>query len=293
MMDHAADNLAANSKARAVRLLLSIDFQDSTPVAASVLGEFNRHGFSVDDLGPAERSGVLKQLEVCPGLDDHAIGLFMSAIARDDAEKMVTMLQARIDHQAVTEYGTIEGLPWAWAHAGRSPVILHDNEEFDRVLGQLLDWLSGADALQTHYRTPLVKAIVGNFDDPVVGALRAWLQQHPDRASLEAVSTALSEAQRSIVWTQQGLVVELLQAAEGFGEECLQTVGSNLSKAAISNSGLGGTLGGQATAEGELGANARRIMDGLPIGSCARRFYRQLVEHAEQMVQWLASSPFA
>ena len=49
---HAADNLAASSKARAVRLLLSIDFQDSTPVAASVLGEFNRHGFSVNDLGP-------------------------------------------------------------------------------------------------------------------------------------------------------------------------------------------------------------------------------------------------
>ena len=51
---HAADNLAATSKARAVRFLLSIDFQDSTPVAASVLGEFNRHGFSVNDLGPRE-----------------------------------------------------------------------------------------------------------------------------------------------------------------------------------------------------------------------------------------------
>ena len=62
----AADNLAATSKARAVRFLLSIDFQDSTPVAASVLGEFNRHGFSVKDLGYKERTDLLTRLKACP-----------------------------------------------------------------------------------------------------------------------------------------------------------------------------------------------------------------------------------
>ena len=131
-------------------------------------------------------------------------------------------------------------------------MILHDNAKFDRVLGQLLDWLRGADALQAHHKTPLVKAIVGSFDDPVIAAVRTWLQQHPDRESLEAVSLALSEAERSIVWTQQAFVVELLRAAEAFGTECQQTVGSNLAKAAMSNSGLGTTLGGQAAGEGEL-----------------------------------------
>jgi hypothetical protein len=34
-------------------------------------------------------------------------------------------------------------------------------------------------------------------------------------------------------------------------------------------------------------------MDGLPIGSRARRFYRELADHAEHMMQWLAASPFA
>ena len=96
------------------------------------------------------------------------------------------MLQARVDHQAATEYGSFEGLPWGWGYGGQSPVILHDHERFDQVLGKLLDWLRGADALEEYQKTPLVKAIVGNFDDPVVAGLRAWLQQHPDRASLEA-----------------------------------------------------------------------------------------------------------
>jgi transcriptional regulator with XRE-family HTH domain len=290
---HAAHSVAASSKALAVRFLLSIDFHDSTPVAASVLGEFNRHGLSVNDLGPNERSDLLSRLEVCPTLDDYAIGLFLSAIARDDPEKMVAMLRTRIDQQVATEYGSFEGLPWAWGYAGQSPVILHDNAKFDRVLGQLLDWLTGADALQAHQKTPLVKAIVGNFDDQVVAALKTWLQQHPGRASLEAVSMALSEAARSIVWTQQALVVELLQSAESFGEECERTVGSNLFKAAMSNSGLGTTLGEQATGEGEVAVHARRIMAELPVGSTTRRFYRELAEHAEHMTQWLSSSPLA
>ncbi|WP_276969209.1 helix-turn-helix domain-containing protein [Ferrimicrobium acidiphilum] len=293
MMVCAADQLAATSKARAVRFLLRIDFQDSTSVAAAVLGKFNRHGFSVNDLNLAERSEVLKRLEVCPSLNDYAIGLFLGAIARDDAEEVVAMLRARIDRQAVTEYGGFEGLPRAWAHAGQSPVILHDNAKFDRVLGQLLVWLTDADALQAYYRTPLVKAIVGNFDNPVVAVLRAWLQQHPDRACLEAVSMALSEAQRSIVWTEKDLIIELLRSAEGFGEECQQTVSSYLSKAAISSSGVGGILGGQATDEGQLATNARRILVELPISSPARHFYRQLAEFAEQMMQRLTSPPFA
>ncbi len=290
---HAADNLAATSKARAVRFLLSIDFRDSTPVAASVLGEFHRHGFSINDLGPAERTDLLERLQECPGLDDYAIGLFLAAVAQEDAEKMVAMLRIRIDRQSEPGEQLFEGIPWAWAHAGQSPVILHDNAEFDRVLRQLLDWISGADALQAFFKTPLVKAIVGNFDDPVVAVLRAWLQQHPDRASLEAVSMVLSEAQRSIVWTQQSLVVELLQSAEAFGTECRQTVASNLFKAAISNSGLGTAPGGQATDESEVLGNARRIVAELPIGSPARRFYGQLAEHSEQMMQWLAARRFS
>lgn len=257
-----------------------------------MLGEFSRHGFSVDDLGPAERSDLLKRLEVCPSLDDYAIGLFLSAIARDDSERMVAMLRARIDHQAATEYESFEGLPSAWGYAGQSPVILRDNARFDRVLGQLLDWLRGADALQAHHKTPLVKAIVGNFDDPVVAVLRAWLQQHPDTESLAAASMALSEAERSIVWIQQALVVELLQSAEAFGEECQQTVASNLFKAAISNSGLGTTLGEQAAGEADLLAQAQQIMGELPIGSPTRRFYRELAEHSEHMMQWLSSSHF-
>ncbi len=289
---YAADNLAATSKARAVRMLLDIDFRDSTPVAASVLGELNRHGFSVNDLGPGEQSDLLKRLEACPSLDDYAIGLFLSAVARDGAVEMVAMLRARIDRQTAAGEERFEGIPWAWGYAGQSPVILHDNAKLDQVLGQLLDWLRGADALQAHHKTPLVKAIVGNFDDPVVAVLRAWLQQHPDLASLEAVSMALSEAHPSIVWTQEAFVVELLESADAYSTECQQTVASNLSKAAISNSGLGTTLGAQATNEGAVMANARRIMAELPIASPARRFYRRLAEHAEHMIQWLSSSPF-
>jgi transcriptional regulator with XRE-family HTH domain len=288
---HAADNIAASSKARAVRFLLSIDFKDSTPVAAGVLGEFNRHAFSVDDLGPKERSGLLKQLEVCPSLDDYAIGLFLSAVAREDAEEMVAMLMARLDNQSAGGQN-FEGIPWAWAYADQSPVILHDNAKFDRVLGRLVDWLRGTDPLRAHLKTPLVTGVVGIFDEPVIAALRTWLQQHPDRESLEAVSLALSEAERSVVWTQQAFVVELLEAAEAFDEACLQTVASNLYKAAISNSGLGTSLGGQAAGEAELMTNARRIMGELPIGSYARRFYRELADHAEHMIQWLSSSHF-
>lgn len=121
---------------------------------------------------------------------------------------------------------------------------------------------------------------------------RSWCPKS-DQANLEAVSMALREAQRSGVWTQQPFVVELLQVAETFGEECRKTVGSNLSKVPIFNSGLGETVGGQAADAGELLSNARRIVNELPIGSAASRFYRELANHAEQMMQWISSSPLA
>jgi DNA-binding transcriptional ArsR family regulator len=205
---------------------------------------------------------------------------------------MVAMLQARIARQTEGREAWLEGIPWAWSHAGQSPVILRDNPKFDRVLGQLLAWLSGSDALQAHYKTPLVKAIVGAFDDPTIALLRTWLEQHPGKDSLEAVSMALGEAQCSIIWTQQAFIVELLKAAEAFGTDSQQTVGRNLSKAAMSNSELGTTLGGQAASEGELITNARRIMHELPVGSVTRRFYRELADHVEQMTRWRSSSPF-
>ncbi len=103
---------------------------------------------------------------------------------------------------------------------------------------------------------------------------------------------ALREANRSIMWTQQAFVVELLESADAYGAECQETVSSNLFKASISNSGLATTLGGQATGEGEVVTNARRIVAELPVGSTARRFYRELAEHSEHMMQWLSSSRF-
>jgi transcriptional regulator with XRE-family HTH domain len=292
LMVYAADNLAATQRARAVRLLLSIDFSDSAKVAGAVLGEFKGRVFRLDDLAVPQRKDLLKRLEVCPNLDEYAIGLFLRAVAETDAESMVAMLQARIARQTEGREAWLEGIPWAWSHAGQSPVILRDNPKFDRVLGQLLAWLSGSDALQAHYKTPLVKAIVGAFDDPTIALLRTWLEQHPGKDSLEAVSMALGEAQCSIIWTQQAFIVELLKAAEAFGTDSQQTVGRNLSKAAMSNSELGTTLGGQAASEGELITNARRIMHELPVGSVTRRFYRELADHVEQMTRWRSSSPF-
>ena len=286
---HAADKIAVSSKARAVRFLLSIDFRDSAKVAAAVLGEFTRHEFGVGDLGPEARADLLTRLEVCPSLNEHEIGLFLRAIALDDAETVVVMLKARIDRQVAAEFGSFEGLPFPWRYVGQSPVILRDNPKFERVLGQLLDWLRGADALQAGHKTPLIRAIVGNFNDPVIAAVRSWLRQHPDKESLEAVSLALSEAECSIVWTQQDLVVEIIRAAEAFGKECQRTVGLNLAKSAMSNSGLGASLDGQAASERELATNARKIASELPPGSAERRFYRELGDHAERMMQWLSS----
>ena len=69
-------------------------------------------------------------------------------------------------------------------------------------------------------------------------------------------------------------------------------MGSNLAKAAMYNSGLGMTLGGQRASKGELMDNARRIMAELPVGSFARRFYREIGDNAESMMQRFSSSHF-
>ena len=291
-MVHAADNLAATQRARAVRLLLSIDFSDSSKVAEAILGQFKGRVFRMDDLGPLERTELLKRLETCPSLDEYAIGLFLGALAVDQPEQVVKMLQNRIDHQLEVGYGNFEGVPLSWSDGGESHIALQGHSKLDRVLAQLLDWLRGVDAMESHFKTPLVKVVVGVFNDAVITVLRNWLQAHPDQKGLEVVSMCLSEAPRSIVWTQQTFVVELLQSAEAFGTDCYKTVASNLFHAAASGGRWGNPIGQEAAEDNDLATNARRIMAELPVASSARRFYRQLAEHAEQMMQWMASRNF-
>ena len=115
---------------------------------------------------------------------------------------------------------------------------------------------------------------------------RAWLQQHPDRESLEAASMALSEAERSIVWTQQALVIELLQSAEALGEKCEQTVGFQSLQSGDIQLWDRSDTGRTSCRRGlSLGATTRRIMGELPIGSPTRRFYRELAEHSEHIAR--------
>ena len=284
---HAANKLAVTNRSRAVRLLMNIDFHDSDSVAESVLGEFCGREFSLDDLNYSDRAHLLKQLEVCPSLNKYLIGHFLGALAAIQPEQVVSMLQTRIDHQREQSSSQIEGIPFSWSYDGQSPVILRDNPKLDRVLIQLLNWLSGSDARQVYERANLTRAVIGDFDDRTVSIAKAWLQLHPDKESVEAVSLFLSVADRPLVWEQPAFVGYILEIAQSFGSDCHQIVASNLFKSAITSS-KGNVLGKPVDGEHDLLSNSRKIAAKLPVRSPARGFYRDLVKYAEEEIQWSA-----
>jgi hypothetical protein len=159
-----------------------------------------------------------------PSLDDYAIGLFLGALAAEQPEQVVTMLQARVDQQIEVLVRKLRGC--AAVVVTRRTV---------------------ADLLSTATPSSLTCSTGCAMPMP-------W--------------KAISRPH----WSRALLVSSMMQSSPSY------ETGYNAIR--------------EAAEDNDLATNARRIMAELPVAFSGRRFYRQLAEHPQQMMGWMASRNF-
>jgi transcriptional regulator with XRE-family HTH domain len=275
--------LARADQGLAARVLLTIDFSDSTDITDEVLGAFTRrHGYlSWPDVPRPVRSTLVGRLARTPSLDDHQIMLFVAERSADDPDAVLRLLTDRIDRSA-TEKDGYQPLPYRW----HLPLQFRSVPSFGSVLRSIRDWVAASPDSwrRTHYGADLFRAVADDFDDEVVQVLEDGVATG-DADQIRAVGALLAEAPRTLVWDRCDVVVRLLQSACAMDPELAKHLASGLQAAAMSGV-RSGTPGQPFPEDVEQRDRSRQIAQGLAAGSFERRFYEALVDQAESSIRW-------
>jgi transcriptional regulator with XRE-family HTH domain len=285
----AAPRIMQTDPLRAMQFLLGIDFAGDSGVAVTVLSQLYSDVVSLGVVPELGRIALLRQLASCPDIDAHPIEMLLKQAARDNPDELVAMLIARIDrsHHRGWELGQV--LPYAWEEFNRAPVLLRGHPRFAEILFIVLDWLAAASDRAAVLGPTLFAVLAGPHDDNLIMIIQSWLHEHLDQHGVETAATSLRTAPPSVLLDQQPFVTRLLETAASFGPDCLAAVRTNLLHVAFFTAGASGARVHQLAAQATLRDEARKIVTRLPARSPARAFYRDLADHADQMLRWASA----
>ena len=267
----------------AARVLLAIDFSDSTDIADEVLGAFtSRHGYlSWLDVPLPIRSALVEQLARTPSLDDYQIMLFLAERSAEDPDAVLRLLTDRIDRSATKGDG-YQSLPHRW----HQPLQFRSAAGFGCVLRTLRDWVAASPDSwrRTCYGADLFRAAANDFDDEVLQVLEDGVATG-DADQIRAVGALLAEAPRSLLWDRSDRVVRLLRLADTDAPQLAEHLAGGLQAAAMSGV-RNGTPEQPFPEDIEQRDRSHRIAQELAAGSVERRFYEALVDLAESSIRW-------
>ena len=212
--------LARADEGLAARVLLAIDFSDSTDIADEVLGAFTRrHGYlSWLDVPQLARATLVELLARTPSLDHYQIMLFLAERSAEDPGMVLRLLTDRIDLSA-TEGHEYQPLPYRW----------YQPLQF-RSAASLATFCASYAIGSPHRRTPgegtfgadLFRAVADNFDDEVLQVLDDGVASG-DADQIRAVGALLAEAPRTFVWDRWDVVVRFLRSTDTVDPEMYPT----------------------------------------------------------------------
>lgn len=279
---HGLRFLAAADPAAAIDVLLDLRIGRSPHLADDALVLFTRgEPLSLEYLRPEQLEQLLRELLVCPSIDEYWVEQFLGLVCERDMGSVVKLLKDRVERaeQGDYDYDDYRPLPFGWED--KSPLSTEGHRDRARQLQELLEWASSdVPGWRRHFDGPkLFAAVAGVFDDEVLSLLELELGR---RALPGAKRTAhiLSELPRAIIWERVDWVGRILEAAAVRDVDLYKAVTSALYSAVISGV-RSGTPGQPFPQDLEQRDRAREIADGLPRGSATERFYRSLQRSAE------------
>lgn len=271
-----------NEKAKAVEVLLLINYTDSKEVAEEVLGEIGKHGhFKVGEFTKEQLAKICNDLVKLNSIEDYHIIGFLSELSAVQPEVVVDLLINRVRH-----YEEIKGKitdnykPVPYVHRNGPHLRVAETKEYEAMLRKVRDWaaIDTGSWVRPHFGSDVFKMISSSFDESTLKIIDEWISSG-ESAKVDAVGMLLSEAPSNFVFTRSDYVVALLEIAGGLGSKTYDSVTSSLFGAAISE-GKTGTPGQPFPQDIAQRDSAYDMVKRLPDGSHAHKFYKMLYNHA-------------
>jgi hypothetical protein len=154
--------------------------------------------------------------------------------------------------------------------------------EYKKIIEELLRRASRADSLDEFWLPIFFKDISDGYSQAALDNLRPWIISG-DQRKLEAAALLLRSAPADFLFDQKDFVIELLETADTFSEDCYRSVSSDLFSCAVS--GLReGTPGEPKSHDVNIRDQSKAALSSLQPGSPAYRFYESLIQYAEREI---------
>jgi len=280
------ERFSPNQKLLALEILLYIKFTDSKEIADEVLGEFeNKHGkFKIEDLSETQLKKLLTDIVSCQSIDDYHMKLFLGKLSIKKPKETVKLLMDRIEFDEVNpelkDYDPVP-LSWDW----NEPLHLHKTDQYEKLLRDVRNWatIKTGNWKRFYYGSILFKMISSGFDEIALKVLGEWIFS-ANEVQLIAASALLGEAPKNFVWEKRQFVTKILDHAQKFGTKCYRRISSSLYRSV--QQGLKSGKAGQPFPEDlKQHDKSREMMQRLPAGSPAYRFYKSLFEEAKSEIE--------
>jgi transcriptional regulator with XRE-family HTH domain len=284
----AAQRIAPEHPQAAVNVLGSVSFRDAPQLADEIFAPLAEVEGPLrwDLMSMAQQAAINAELVEIVEVDGYHLFKFLSQRSATHPHEVIDLFRSRIlNAEALETLGAYQPTPFHWD----VPLRIRAHSDFLPILRELRDWIGESDSwVRRENGARLFTDAAGGFDDAVLALLKEGLAGAAP-ASVDGVAAILRKAPRRIVYSEVPFVLDALDAAARFGEDCEQTMREALWAAIITGS-RSGTPGEPFPADVQQRDECAQIAETLPKGSRGEDFYRALSESAEGSIRWTAES---
>ena len=286
-LSHGLRYIAERDPRMALVVILEMRIGRSRHLVIEVLSLFIWGPLCIDKLDSGELDGIVEELVACSEIDDYSILKFLVYLARSDLQSVIRLLQRRVEYwESLEDSDDYRPVPFNWNKECR--LESRGVRDRRRILEELRDWAAAKDDWRRRYEAPrLFAAVASEFDDEVLDVIELGLKEPAAIAS--NVANLLSEVPHEFAWSRVRWLVRVLDDADRrdavYGTELRKDI-CDVLYSALTSGVRTGIPGEPFQQDVEQRDNARKIADGLPMGSPGERFYRNLQRMAEHAIEW-------
>jgi hypothetical protein len=295
-----------------INMVLNVDINESTKLASRLCQLFHRNtGISPEALTNEDLERLLVKLEPTATIDEYHISQFIAYTSKRLPHSLVQFLMKRIEHDEKDDKGEYQPLPFQGFNNRLESIA--KSKEYRNILIDIRNqalkrthtkkkWLpvlfkeislvpnntdSDIQDMFPHKTSPICSSYKDEalvFSPTSLDVLSEWIDSG-DRNKIEAVSCLLSDAPKAFIFQNVEFLSNLLEQAYDIGDDCYNTVSSDLFQSVTS--GIRSGIPGQPFPEDiaikeQSAAVARQLVAESP----SQRFYESLAKDAQDSIKF-------
>lgn len=271
-----------------LKIAVSIPWDNDVEIAAAVLDTLHpQYGLDANLLSDTEIDDLLKRIVTLRSLDGRNARDILEFIEFASSKRPASTVDLLVQRVLASDSsgGSRQGERWTPIPHGAHGLSLRGLEgasNYLELLRKIRDAELGAGPLARHWLPILFKSAAVDLQAGFL-VLREWIQSD-EAERISRASDLLRGFDHSFVFTSDEFIAELLSAAARNGQECLDSVRSDLFAIAIS--GVHSSAPGQ-PAPRYLSdkASAQELVKKYATVRPVRSFYEGIIEYAESSIE--------